>query len=318
MSARIVIGLVVIGAVVLLTAGVAVWWLGLIPIAPPPAPPPPPAPVSGTAYNLTPAEAETIAPGTVVDRSAPAGWSHLIIKSQPRVRPSEVANVPPPPLGIGRDRVIKQVSWMFTVFTADVVKEESGPHTRYRLRAIGLGLGATVNGHETVLTVDTAAQFGVKLDFIERETLKTGYDVQKRARVVVHGPPFALVDTPVTFRCDGNNRMVSFRYAILVDAQTGQVETLCWRSAWENGGCADLTRAVLLSPNTIDEAELIPDASRFTAGVPSELGFGVDNLPPRRGEVVIPAELRDLAGKTRFTTDEARTLEDGLRKLLPK
>lgn len=318
MSARIVVGLVVIGTAVLLTAGVAVWWLGLLPIAPPARPTPPPSPGGGTAHNLTPTEAEPIAPGTVVDRSAPAGWSHLIIKSQPRVKPSEVSRVPPPPLGIGRDRVIRQVSWMFTVFTADVVKEEQSSHARYRLRAIGLGLGATVNGHETVLTVDTAAQFGTKLDFVEKETLKTGYDVQKRARVVIHGSSFALVDTPVTFRCNGKNRMVSFRYAILVDAQTGQVETLCWRTGWENGECADLTRAVLLSPNTIDEAELIPDVSQFTAGVPSELGFGVEGLPPHRLEVVIPAELRDLAGKTRFTADEAQTLEDGLRKLLPK
>jgi hypothetical protein len=268
-------------------------------------------------YDVTATEPEAVAPGTVVERSAPAGWSHLIIKTQPRVKPSEVPNVPPPPLGLGREYVIRQVSWMFTVFTAEVVKEQHGSHSRYRLRAIGLGLGATVNGHDTVLTTDTAKQFGLDLNPIQKMTLTTGSEVQKRARVVVHGPSFALVDTPVTFRCDGKNRMVRFRYAILVDAHTGQLEVLSWRAGAEEGQCADLARAVLLNPNTIDEAELIPDAEQFNHGAPNELGFGVDDLPPHRLEVVIPTELRNLAGQMRFTPDEARTLEVGLRKLLP-
>src|SRR5262245_38611875 len=155
--ARIVIGLVIVGVALLLTAAVGVWVLR--PRSEPPTPPPEPRWEND--YNLTSTEPETIAPGTAVGRSAPVGWSHLIIKSQPRVKPSEVSRVPPPPLGIGKDRVIKQVSWMFTVFTADVTKEEQGQHTRYRLRAIGLGLGTTINGQETVITGDTASQFGV-------------------------------------------------------------------------------------------------------------------------------------------------------------
>src|SRR5262249_55252024 len=150
----------------------------------------------------------------------------------------------------GREGVVKRVSWMFTAFAADVVQEKHGSHTRYKLRAIGLGLGANVKGHDTILTVKSAPQLGVNIDPIQMTTLDTGYKVQQQARVVVHGPSFAIVDTPVTFRCGEKNRMVRFRYALLVDAPTGRLDVLCWRTGAEGGECSDLSRAVLLNPNT--------------------------------------------------------------------
>ena len=72
-------------------------------------------------------------------------------------------------------------------------------------------------------------------------------------------------------------------------------------------------RAYLLG--TIDEAELVPDMGEFTAGVPSEAGFGVDRFPPHAERYLLPPDLRPLAGQTRFTPAEAHALETGLRKL---
>jgi hypothetical protein len=208
---------------------------------------------------------------------------------------------------------------MFTVFTADVVKEQQGSHTRYRLRAIGLGLGTNINGRDTVITVDTATQFGVPLNFITKPTLETGYKVQQQSRVVVHGPSFALVDTPVSFRCGQRNRMVRFRYALLVDAQTGRLDVFVWRVGAENGECADLARFAILDRDTIDKAELLVDLEGFNElNVPNERAFGVDDLPPHLLEGTLSVEIRDLAAKMKFTPDEARTLEGALRKLLPR
>lgn len=266
-------------------------------------------------YDLSAQPPEAIAPGTEVDRGPPAGWSHLVIKSLPRVKPSEIPRIPWNPLG--RDFVVKRVSWMFTAFTADVVPERQGAHTRYRLRAIGLGLGAKVNGRDIVLTVESAGRLGHKLDWIQEETLTTGYRIQQQARVVVHGPSFALLDTPVTFRCGTKNRMIRYRYALLVDPPTGRLDVLAWRLG-DAEGCSDLSRAVLMNPNTIDEAELIPDPAAFgTGGRPNEASFGVDELPPYRLEVALPPEITGLVGQSKFTPDDARTLEAALRKLLP-
>jgi hypothetical protein len=292
----------------LVAGGAAVRWLRPTGAVPPPA--------WAEDYDLTAQPTETIAPGTVVERGPPVGWSHLVIKSLPRVKPSEVSRLPA--RIVPRDVLVRRVTWMFTAFVADVVVERQGAHARYRLRAVGLGLGANLNGRDTVLTSAWAKQTGTKLDWIQELTIETAYGVQQQARVVVHGPSFALVDTPVTFRCGSNNRSVRFRYALLVDAITGRLDVLCWRSGAEGGACADLARAVLLNPDTIDEAELLADLSGFDwKGVPGELAFGVDDLPPHRLEVVLPPEVSALAGRTRFTPDEARALENGLRRLLP-
>lgn len=304
---RLLLLLSTVGVSALLVAAMAARWL--IPKSTPPA--------WADDYDVTAQVPETITPGAVVDRNPPTGWSHLVIKSQPRVKPSEVSRLPSN-VFVDRDGLVRRVAWMFTVFTADVVEERHGTLTRYRLRAIGLGLGANVNGRDTVLTLETAEQLGQKLDFIQKETLTTGYRIQQQAKVVVHGPSFALVDTPVTFRCGSKNRMIRFRYALIVDPPTGRLDVLAWRIGSEVDQCSDLTRAVLLNPNTIDNADLIPDLTEFnTLGIPNDLAFGVDDLPPHRLEMTIPAELRELAGKTRFTPDEAHALELGLRKLLP-
>jgi hypothetical protein len=267
-------------------------------------------------YDVTAIAPESIAPGTVVENGPPDGWSHLIIKSLPRVKPSEMPRIP---TKLGREYVIQKVSWMFTVFAADVVKEQHGSHTRYRLRAVGLGLGTRVNGRDTVLTSATAERFGEPMDPIKKQTLDTGYGVQQQSRVVVHGSSFALVDTPVTFRCGDRNRMVRFRYGMLVDSHTGRLDVFCWEIGAEGGECADLSRAVLLAPNTIDRVELVVDPAGFNdLGIPNELAFGVDVLPPHKLEVRLPPQLNPLVGKTKFTPEEAHTLEDSLRKLLPK
>jgi hypothetical protein len=314
---RLVTGLAILAVSALLGAAAALKWLG--PKVEPPA--------WADDYDVTAAEPESIAPGTVIERGPPAGWSHLVIKSEPRVKPSEAPRVPLPRLvNISREEYLQQVSWMFTAFTADVVGERQGAHVRHRLRAVGLGLGAKLDGRDTVLAPQDAARTVQGLGFpkreiqqrIRRETLEKGYGVQKQARIAVHSPLFGLVDTPVTFRCGQKNRMVRFRYALLVDGPTGRLDVLCWRLGGEGDQCSDPARAVLLPPNDIDPAELVPDPAEFNAlNIPSELAFGVDDLPPHRLEVTIPAGLRALAGRTRFTAGEARALENGLRKLLP-
>ena len=312
---QIAVGLLMIGSAFALTGAIAIQ-LFKQPEFVETFVPPPDEPTWLHDYDLNVSMPELIAPGTIVENTPPRGWSHLIIKSLPRVKPSEVERLPTNPL-VGRDGLVRQVAWMFTVFTADVVNEPPSSHWRYRLRAIGLGLGANVNGHDTVLTVESADQLGIKLDPIQAITLTTGYRVQQQSRVVVLGPTFALVDTPVTFRCNARNHALRFRYALVVDNSTGKLDVFAWRLGSENGQCVDLTRAVLLHPNTIDEAELVADLEEFKLGIPNERAFGVEELPPHRLEVALPVEIRSLAGQTRFTHADVYKLERALRQLIP-
>jgi hypothetical protein len=293
--------------------GVAAVLVGLIVWAVWPKRLPPPAWAGD--YDVTARPPEAIAPGTVIERSAPPGWSHLVIKSLPRVRPSERAKLLSP--------VVENAAWMFTAFVADVRPvEQPGSGPKYRLRAIALGLGgASADGRDVIVTPETAKEHGVKLGWITHKILTKGYETQREAKVVVQGPvqgpTFGLVDTPVWFRCGEHNRLIRFRYALLVDELSGRLDVVVW--AFDpQGGCVDPASAVVLAPNTIDEAELIPDLSKFAGGLTvAEDAFGVDRLPPHRARLLLPEAIRSLAIQTKeFTPDDAHTLEAELRRLL--
>lgn len=289
-------------AVPLALAGAAAWYLW---------PKPSPPPDWADDYDTTARPADPIPPGTVIDRTPPDGWSHLVIKSHPRVRPGDEQNVP----ATARSMTVRMTRWMFTAFVADVRPETRGQETRHHLRAVALGLGTSVGGRDVVITPDTAASHGVKLDFFTTTILTKGYETQKLAVVVAQSPTFALVDTPVWYRCGEKNRLIRFRYGLLVDPATGRLDVLVWALDPE-GHCGD-PAAVLLNPNQIDEAELIPVAGGFNRlGIATDSAFGVDRLPPHRVRLELPPELRAAATRTRYAPDDARALEAALRQLL--
>jgi len=272
-----------------------------------------PAPVWAADYDVATRPPEALPPGTVVGDSAPHGWSHLVIKSLPRVRAGEESKIPL----LARSQTVRMTRWMFTVFVADVRPEMRGDVTRYQLRAIALGLGTTVDGRDVVITPEAATNHGVKLDWITRQILTKGYQTQRLAVIVVHGPTFALMDTPVWFRCGESNRLIRYRYALLVDAATGHLDVLLWPLD-SSGNCFEPGNAVLLQSNNIDAAELVPDPKGFDVlGIASDSTFGVARLPVKSDRFPLPAELHPLSTKTKFTPEDARTLENGLRELLP-
>ena len=272
-----------------------------------------PAPYWMDDYDVTARPPESILPGTVIGATAPAGWSHLVIKSLPRVREGEINNIPRNPL-VDRARSAAMASWMFTAFLADIRPEPHEGTTHHRIRSIALGLGTASGGRDVIITPETAGDHGVELNGFTRDILTEGYKTQRRSRVVIHGPAMAVVDTPVAYRSDGRNRSVRFRYALIVDGTSGRLDPVVWLLD-ADGNCGE--EASILAPNTIDEAELIPDPAEFNLlGIPSETAFAVDRLPAGRARVLLPPDLRLLAAQGKFSTAEAGSLEQGLRQLL--
>ena len=129
------------------------------------------------------------------------------------------------------------------------------------------------------------------------------------------GPSMGLLDTPVWFRVADDNKLVRYRYAMLVDAATGRLETVVWRLGTEGVGTS-FDDAVWLKPDTVDVAELVVDRKKVNRfGIPADDAFAVEKMPAGRA-IAIPAELQKLAAQTRFTADEAHALDTALRKVL--
>jgi hypothetical protein len=279
-------------AALLLALGGAILWAVLPPRVPPPWVP---------QYDVSARPLELLPPGTVVGDGPPPGWSHLVIKSLPRVRPEHRSSVDA--------LTARMTSWLFTAFVADVTRDR--PH---RLREVAVGLGTEVNGKHTVLDVESAKRHGVELNWITREILTKALEAQAMARVVVHGPTMGLVDTAVWFRCGVSNRLIRLRYALLVDPETGRLDVLMWALAPPD--CRDPHEAAWLSHSQIDPAGLVPDKTQFSlVGIPSEAAFGIDRLPAHRAKVRLPDELMPLATRMTFTPEEARELEAGVRQV---
>jgi hypothetical protein len=145
--------------------------------------------------------------------------------------------------------------------------------------------------------------------------LDKGYEVQRKAVVPLWSPGFGLLDTPVWLRVGGENRLVRFRYALLVDRGTGRLDVLSWWLAADAPGSGGSATIVRVAPNTIDPAELLVDKRKVNAiGLPSDDAFAVDGLPPGPARP-FPADLRPLAEATRFTPETAAELEARLRQL---
>lgn len=272
-------------------------------------PVPEPTPALAADYDVTASKPDRIAPGTVVAESAPDGWSHLVLKSLPRVRPAEKKKV--------TDLAARMSAWMFTAVAADVVKSADAPPT-FRLRAVGLGLGTAVNGADTVITPETGKKFGADLGFVTRTILTKGYDTQDRATLVVKSPAFAVLDTPVWFKWAGKHTLIRYRYAFLVDEKTGRLDVLLWPLG-PDAAHADPAEVVRIAADTVDPVELVADAAEFNVlGVPSDAGFAVDRLPKHAAKTALPADLLPLAAAGKFSAADAQKLEAGLRALLPK
>ena len=159
-------------------------------------------------YDTDAVPADLVPPGTVIGTTAPPGWSRLVVKSLPRVAPEERHKV--------SSLIARKAEQQFATMLADVGPAEGNP-ARHRLRAVAVGMGRRVKDQDMILSPDTAKQFDAELDLIDRQVLETSFERQKGARVLVRSEVFALIDAPVPFACGPRNKMVAFRYALLVD-----------------------------------------------------------------------------------------------------
>ena len=258
-----------------------------------------------TEYDVAAKTPDQIIPGTTVAQSAPNGWTHLVIKTLPRIRPADRERVLP--------IVNRYAQWLTTAFVANVQSEKSGLH---RIRSVGFGLGPAVNGVDTIITPETAPENGVDLGLIARQLLTKSHELQRQTLMPIHGPTFALVDAPAWYRAGAKNRLIRFRYGLLANSRTGELKAVVW--GFDPGGeCFSDAIIGRLQPDTIDEAELIHDATEFNLGMPTAAAFGVDRLPSHIEPKPLPKSLQPLALASRFTPTEAHELERGLRNLYP-
>jgi hypothetical protein len=282
----------------LMATGAGVYWFAEDLFVPAPA-----LDVSGReALNLLP-------PGTVVGDTAPEGWTHLVLKSQPHVHSGAVNKL----TAEGE----KYASFLFMVTIARVKDQGTPFRPNFVLEDVAMGLGTTVNGKDMVLSPERQAEFGANLHIPYNLILKGAYNKQLEARYLIHGKTFVVYDTPVLMHRGDGNREILFRYALLVERKTGRLETLVWGIDRKQDSDPLIGPIEWLQPGTIDPASLYVDPHEFALfGLPGPNAFAAEGLPHGQRQMPIPEDLIPLLGQRRYTAQEAQELHRALLHLM--
>ena len=253
---------------------------------------------------------ELVAPGTVIERSAPRGWSHLVLKSQPTLDDTQRRLV--------NDTYARLATMVFTTTLAHVEAYENGPERRYRLARLGVGVGVNIDGKDIVVSPDTQSRLGANLGFLAKQVLSGVYEKQKTVRLVAVGPTMAVLDTPAFMPRGRGHAATVMRYVFLVDGVSGKLDTLVWRIDTDDRGGYEGTTGFIewLPANKMIDARMRVDLNEFRLGIPSEKAFAVSSIPSGQRQFSIPDGLRSTAGIAKLTSEQATSLASHLREMI--
>ncbi|MCS6849616.1 MAG: hypothetical protein NZ700_00425 [Gemmataceae bacterium] len=258
------------------------------------------------AYDVTPRRLARIEPGTVIGKEPPQGWTHLIIKSHPRLGAGDLNQV---------NSLTAQLSSF--LFTAIVARVQAEPRTPLRIAQVGIGLGTSINGRDTIISSDTQRQLGANLGFLARVVLSKSEDRLEQVQLVARSNTMVVIDAPSLVARQGRHVPVTLRYALVLDPTNGRLDTLLWQLEGQGrGGWAISSPLEWLPPNKIEDCVLHVDGNEFTLGAPSEMAFAMVAMPKGHKQLPWTEPLQAVAATSRFAAESARSLEAQLREAL--
>ncbi len=265
-------------------------------------------PRSESAYDVTLRRLPQVPPGTVIDKEAPRGWSHLIVKGYPRPSAGDVRQLSPT-----ADRLARL---LFTTILADVKGDDS--NKGYKLATVAVGVGTRIGGRDIVITPDTAKQYGAGLSLLGRIVLSKSQERLNEIVVVARSATFLVFDSPCFLTVGDRHKSIVLRYAVLVDERTGRLNTLVWAVGRDaDGKYTDPIGAIhWLPPSLTGDCILHIDGNEFSLGQPTERAFAITSPPKGQKEIQVSETLKPLIARPRFSPATAAELESKLREAI--
>jgi hypothetical protein len=246
-----------------------------------------------------------IAPGTLVGAMPPTTWSHLVLKSLPRLASGDLDTLP--------STAARTATLFRTVILADVASSPHRPGT-YVLRRIGIGLSAPDRrGRDVVIAPGRTAEVGVDLGLTDRIVLDAAEEQLRRGKLTAATPTFALYRGPAAMLVGGEHHDIEVCYAFLVDPERGGLRTFVWARDMEGTDRPAPGRVVELPPNLVYECRLDVKAKRLLGALPVSWSFAMTGLPPGRPRDSTREMARFLAAACRIPADPVG-LERDLRR----
>jgi hypothetical protein len=250
-----------------------------------------------------------IAPGTVVGDQPPRTWSHLVIKSIPRLASGNLGTLP---------RSAFRTATLFrTVILADVGRSADDP-ARFVLRRVGIGLCVPDPPKGDVVVRSSRLEvLGVSLGMVERFVLRTAEAELAKGRLIAAGPTFALCRGPAMMQVGQVHREVEMSYAFLVNEHTGTLRVLAWPQEATKAAPPTPMKLVELAPNLTFDCALNVKAEWLLGSLPVSWSFAMESPPPGKPVPITPDLARFLALDAQPSDSEAmeRALQHALAGL---
>jgi hypothetical protein len=240
----------------------------------------------------------------------PEGWSHLVIKSIPRLASGDRESLP--------SSAFKTATLFRTVVLADV--QPVGLDKEFILTRVGVGIcvpSRDGTNEDTVVTSDRLPALSMRLSTVEQIVLDAAESELADARITARTSTFALLRTPATLVVSGKHRKVDLFYAFCVDRPTGKLRIGVW-SMWPG----DIKQPppptlIELAPKTTFDCALDVHAKRLLGTLPVSWSFALTSLPPGRA-IRVPGPLGEkIAAVARRPIDvDTEELEKMLKRVL--
>jgi hypothetical protein len=268
--------------------------------------------VAALAVGSMQAKLVYLQPGLLIGDKPPEGWSHLVVKSIPRLASGDVDSLP--------SDAAKTAAYFHTVILANV-KSVNIDETEFELTQIGVGICVPQKGQDKdiVVAADRLEALGLHLSWVRKKVLDAMEAEMAEGKVIARSPTFALLTSPATVLTSGNeHRKVNLNYAFCVDRSTGKLNVGLWTSALETKDLRPPQAMKRLSLTPVFDCKMDVQAKKVLGvTVPLTWSFAMSVLPDGR-RVPVPAALGELITKTARHPDEgdAQELQHALEQVL--
>ena len=163
-------------------------------------------------------------PGSRLEgQSAPQGWSHLAIKSIPKLATGDLDTV--------SSQAFETARRIRPVVVADIRRSEAEFGSSYYLARVGVGICAPGQDGVSDRVISPTSVEGTRGSWTAKQRVilaAMAYEVS-RTHLDAATPTFALLRSPNTFLIEGSHRKVESCQALLVDPRTGKLRVIVWR-----------------------------------------------------------------------------------------
>jgi len=244
-------------------------------------------------------------PGMLISDKPPEGWSHLVLKSIPRLTSGDKGTLPK---GSSETATKFRTVILANVRPLDVEEKD------FELDQIGVGICVPKDeDQDIVVAADRLDALGLKLSTVQRIVLDAAEAELRESRIIARTNTFALFRGPAMVVSGDEHRKVVLNYGFCVERNTGRLQVGLWTMLPESRSLKAPSALVRLGANPMFDCQLDVRAKRILGTVPYSWSFAMKKLPDGK-PLRVPPDLGELMAS--MSRHPAESDEKELERLL--